>query len=410
VHQDQLILLLFKTEYSKIITVLCKLFGTVNIQVAEDITNDTFLLATETWEMKGVPKNPAAWLYTVAKNNTKDYLKRNTTFSNKVIPSLKRIQNESEEWSLDMSDKNIKDSQLEMIFAICHPVIPASSQIGLALKILCGFSIDEIADAFLTNKENINKRLFRAKEKLREINISIDLLKSSEINERIDSVLKTMYLLFNEGYYSTSQNVVLRKELCLEAMRLNYVLIESEVTNRADVYALMSLMCFHSSRFNARINELGEAILYDDQDKRQWDDSLIDKGNYFLIKSAVGDTVSKYHIEASIAYWHSSKLYHHDKWRNILQLYNQLLQLEYSQIAALNRTFALSKVYGKEKAIGEALKLDLKNNHFYYALLGSLYTGCHKKNAILAYEKALVLAKTKQDKITIRNYLKKLEC
>jgi RNA polymerase sigma factor (sigma-70 family) len=408
-EKEELIPQLFKTEYRKIIAVLCKLFGIVHIEIAEDITNDTFLLASETWGLKGIPENPTAWLYTVAKNKTKDYFKRHKTFSEKIVVAVKQNQNQFDEIDIDLSATNITDSQLQMIFAICNPIIPVEAQIGLALRILCGFGIDEIAEAFLTNKETINKRLFRAKEKLRMENITIELPNESDLNNRLESVLTTLYLLFNEGYYSTTQNTHLRKELCLEAMRLNYFLIENKATNKPIVNALMSLMCFHSSRFEARTNELGEPILYEEQNKNLWDDALIEKGNFFLIESAKGQEISKYHIEASIAYWHSTKIENLNKWDVILQLYNQLLQIEYSPIAALNRTYALCKVFGKEKAIAEALKLDLKENHFYHSLLGNIYSNFDNKKAIFHFEIAYKLAKSKNDKMTIENHLKKVK-
>jgi RNA polymerase sigma factor (sigma-70 family) len=407
-NEKELIPQLFKTEYRKIISVLCKLFGIVHIEIAEDITNDTFLLATETWGLKGIPENPTAWLYTVAKNKAKDYQKRSKIFSQKVAFDLKNNRLENVEIEVDLSNKNITDSQLQMIFAICNPIIPTESQIGLALRILCGFGIDEIAEAFLTNKETINKRLFRAKEKLRKENIKIEIPGSSEINSRLETVLTTLYLLFNEGYHSHTQQTLLRKEMCLEAMRLNYFLIENETTNKPNVNALMALMCFHSSRFHSRTNTLGEPVLYEEQDKNLWNEELIEKGNYFLIESAKGNEISKYHLEASIAYWHCTKIENSNKWDNILKLYNHLLQVEYSPIAALNRTFALYKVFGKEKAIIEALKLNLPENHFYHSLLGYLYTNYDNEKAKFNYEMALKFAKSKNDKLTIEANLKKL--
>lgn len=405
---NELLPQLYKTEYRKIISVLCKLFGIVHIEIAEDITTDTFLLASEAWTKKGMPENPTAWLYIVAKNKTKDYLKRDKLFSDKIAFNLQYNQDSFEEFEVDLSVKNISDSQLQMIFAICNPMIPDEAQIGLALRILCGFTIDEIADAFLTNKETINKRLFRAKEKLRTEKIQIEFPNENEIDKRLETVLTTLYLLFNEGYHSRSPRSHLRKELCLEAMRLNYFLIENESTNKPNVNALMALMCFHSSRLDARTNSIGETILYEAQDKLLWDEALIEKGNYFLIKSAQGQEISKYHLEASIAYWHSTKIENPNKWDNILQSYNRLLQIEYAPMAALNRTFALSKVFGNERAIQEALKLELNENQFYHSLLGYLYTELDKVKAISHFETALKLAKSKNDKLTIENYLKKL--
>ena len=327
----------------------------------------------------------------------------------KINPTLKQNHKLDQEIEVDLSAKNITDSQLQMIFAICHPIISKEAQIGLALRILCGFGIDEIAQAFLSNKETINKRLYRAKEKLRVEKIKIELPNEYEINERLETVVTTLYLLFNEGYHSSSQRTPLRKELCLEAMRLNHFLIENETTNKPQVNALMALMCFHSSRFEARTNPIGEPILYEEQNKSLWNDELIDQGNYFLIESARGNEISKYHLEASIAYWHCTKKESSLKWDNILQLYNQLLQMEYSPITALNRTYALSKVFGKEKAIHEALKLRLEENHFYHSLLGNLNTNFDNEKAIIHFEKAYKLAKSKSDKRSIENYLKQLK-
>jgi len=406
--EGELIPNLFKTEYRKIISVLCKLFGSTHIGVAEDITNDTFLLAAETWGLKGIPDNPTAWLYTVAKNKTTDYLRRNKLFNDKISVELKLSHPESEEISIDLSERNIKDSQLQMIFAICDPLIPAEAQIGLALRILCGFSIDEIAEAFLSNKAAINKRLFRAKEKLRQENVAIEMPNPMQINVRLETVLTTLYLLFNEGYYSSTQNQKLRKDLCLEAMRLNHILLDNAQTNKPISNALMSLMCFHASRFEARTNDVGELILYEAQDRSLWNDELIAKGNYYLIESAKGQEVSKYHLEASIAYWHCTKNEPEEKWERILQLYNKLLQIEYSPIAALNRTFAVAKTLGKEAAITEALRINLEDNHFYHSLLGNLYTDVNLESARSHYTKALRLVKTHSERIVIQKSLERL--
>ena len=259
-HHDAILSNLFRTEHRKITAVLVRFFGFEHIEIAEDIVSETFLSATENWKTKGIPDNPAAWLYTVAKNKAKDRLKRDAIFNQKVQPALQNERGLTQEAEIDLSEKNINDSQLQMMFAICQPAIPSEAQIGLALRILCGFSIDEIADAFLTNKETINKRLFRAKEKLRTLKIKIQFPAGAEIDKRLETVLITLYLLFNEGYYSNSGNINLRKDLCLEAMRLNYLLIENPQTDVPAVNALFSLMCFHTSRFDARMDQHGEII------------------------------------------------------------------------------------------------------------------------------------------------------
>jgi RNA polymerase sigma factor (sigma-70 family) len=397
-QNDHILPNLFRTEYRKLTAVLYRHFGFEHPEIAEDIASDTFLTAAETWGLKGLPDNPVAWLYTVARNKAKDHLKRNNVFTQKVTSAIRTNDLHFPQTDIDLSEKSIKDSQLQMLFAICNPVIPAEAQVGLALRILCGFGIDEIADAFLSNKETINKRLFRAKEKLREEKVKIEFPETSKISSRLANVLKTLYLLFNEGYYSTSRDTTLRKELCVEAMRLNYLLIENDLTNLPEVNALISLMCFHTSRFEARMDKNGEMIRYDEQDTTLWNDELIARGEYYLKESSKGDLITKYHIEATIAYWHTIRADTPEKWDNILNLYNRLLIIEYSPMAALNRTYAVSKARSKTEAITEAEKLQLNDNHLYHVLLGHLYNGVDNEKAITHLQTALKLAKTSAEK------------
>jgi RNA polymerase sigma-70 factor (ECF subfamily) len=413
-HHQELIPHLFRTEFRKIAAVLCKLFGIENLELAEDIASETFLSALENWPYQGIPENPVGWLYTVAKNKAKNHLHRNQVFTEKIARQIKYSSSQNEEVEIDLSEKNIIDSQLQMLFALCHPSLPAESQIGLSLRILCGFGIEEIANAFLTSKETINKRLFRAKEKLRTervkiVPITIGVLAEEEINTRLETVLTTLYLLFNEGYYSESQDTIVREDLCAEAMRLTDLLIGNEQTDQPNVRALFALMCFHSSRFRARKNEKGEMILYEDQDETLWDQELIAKGTYHLHQASQGNKISKYHLEGTIAYWNTQKADTKQKWENILQLYNRLLQFAYSPVAALNRTYALSKANGKQEAIIEAEKLNLTDNHFYFTLLGELYTGINNNKAKQNFQKAISLAKTQTDKQTIQRKIDKLD-
>ncbi|OQP44772.1 RNA polymerase subunit sigma [Niastella yeongjuensis] len=406
--QAELIPHLFRTEYRKIVSVLCKLFGIDHIEIAEDLVSDTFLLASELWGLKGLPENPTAWLYTVAKNKTKDYLRRNSLFAQNISKEIKYTTTTSEEIEIDLSVRNINDSQLAMMFVVCHPCNAAEAQIGLALNLLCGFGIGEIANAFLTNKTAIYKRLQRAKEKLRTEKIAITQPTASEINERLPAVLTTLYLLYNEGYYSPNQDITLRKDLCLEAMRLTYMLVENEHLNTPAANALLSLMCFQSSRFDSRLNPQGEIVLYQDQDTDLWNQELIEKGEYFLNQASEGNTLSKYHLEAGIAYWHTTKADTDKKWECILHLYNHLLLIEYSPIAALNRTYALAKARGKQEAIKEAEKINLSGNHLYHSLLGELYMSIDNTKAITHFHNALALTKSAADKLIISNKILKL--
>jgi RNA polymerase sigma factor (sigma-70 family) len=406
--QQELIPHLFRTEYRKIVSVLCKQFGFEQIEIAEDISSETFLTASQIWGLNGLPQNPVAWLYNVAKNKAINHLKRDAVFQNKISPELKSSYQEKYEQEIDLSSQNISDSQLQMMFAICHPAISQEAQIGLSLRILCGFGIEEIADAFLTNKETINKRLFRAKEKLREEKIKIEMPPSIEMESRLETVLTTIYLLFNEGYYSECQNMSLRKDFCLEAMRLCYMLTENKISNKPPVNALLALMCFHASRFEARLDKYGEPVLYEEQDTNLWNLDLISKGAYYLNCSAKGNEISKYHLEASIAYWGTQKTENKEKWENVLQLYDRLLKIQYSPIAALNRIFALSKIKGKVEAIHEAEKLDLAYNPFYFSLLGELYTDFDNAKAILNFNRALSVVRSESGRQTIQKKINHL--
>lgn len=397
---------LFRSEFSKIVSVLCKTFGLSNIELAEDMVSDTFLVATETWGLKGVPENPTAWLYTVAKNKARDTFRREKIFRQKLKPHLERQHQFFETFEIDLSENNIQDSQLQMLFAVCNPIISPEAQISLALRILCGFGIPEIAKAFLSNKETINKRLHRAKEKFREHKIELTIPATKELENRLNNVLSVLYLLFNEGYYSTTSEKNIRKDLCFEAMRLTYLLLNHKPANRPKTNVLMALFCFHASRFDARTNASGEQIVYADQDRGNWDYELIEKGKQYLNLSGTGTAITKYHLEAIIAYWHTQTVDSKEKWEHILQLYNQLLQIEYSPIVALNRTYALSKANSKKEAIKEALKIDLKNNHLYHLLLAELYDGIDTVKQTEHLKQALKLVDTENEKKTI---LKKIE-
>jgi RNA polymerase sigma factor (sigma-70 family) len=394
---------LFQQEFSKMVAVISHLYGLQHIETAEDIVSETFLQATETWETKGIPPNPTAWLYAVAKQKTLYHFRRNKIFEQKVMPEITAREAHSvEAEDFSFSPRQIQDSQLQMLFAVCTPAIASEAQIGLALRILCGFGIDEIAEAFLSNKETINKRLFRAKEKLRTENIKMELPPEHEIVNRLDNVLRIIYLLFSEGYYSQTQNQILQKDLCIEALRLGLMLTAYERTNLPKTNALIALMCFHASRFDARQTNDNTVVLYEAQNEALWDQGLINQGQHFLALSAQGNEVSSYHLEARIAYWHCIKEDTPEKWEAILQLYNDLLMINYSPSVALNRTFALYKANGKKAALAEAEKLKLENNHFYFLLLGELYKDMDNKKALQHLQRAYDLAKTQAEREGIK--------
>jgi len=390
---------LFREEYSKITAVLCRHFGLEHIEIAEDIASETFLKASEYWAINGIPENPAAWLYTVAKNKTKDFFKRQHVVKSWITNSQtdSGIQ-EAENFEFD--EGSLADSQLAMIFLVCNSQLSSSAQISLALQLLCGFTVEEIANAFLEKPETIKKRLMRGRAFLRKENFRIRMPDETEIQSKLDPVLKTLYLLFNEGYFSKSKNQLIREDLCSEAMRLLLILTQNPLTNTSGANALMALMCFQSSRFAARINEDGESILFEDQDRGLWNQAIIDRGNYYLINACNANETSKYHLEAGIAYWHATAR-SEDKWNHILQLYNQLILIEYSPITALNRTFAFSKVHGKKRALKEAEKLNLTNNNHYHELLGYLNAGTNPVEAMKNFTMAISLVRSSALKNTL---------
>ena len=408
-EEAELIRDLFRKEFAKMVAVISKLYGLQYIETAEDIVSETFLTATENWTEKGVPANPTAWLYTVAKQKTLYHFRRKKIFDEKIVPQIKvSADTIAETKEMDFSTKNIKDSQLEMMFAICDPVIASEAQIALALRVLCGFGIEEIAEAFFSNKETINKRLFRAKEKLRAEKVQLEMPRENEIEARLDNVLHIIYLLFNEGYYSATQNKILRKDFCMEALRLGLMLTEYSKTSLPKTNALVALMSFHASRLDARQNADNDFILYDEQDENLWDKDLIEQGIHFLNSSAQGDKLSSYHLEAGIAFLNCQKDDTKEKRESILHHYNLLLQINDSPGVALNRLYALYKARGKEIALAEAEKVNLPHNHFYFTLLGELYTGNDNEKAKAHFERALSLAKTETERQIISLKMKSL--
>jgi len=393
---------IFKTEYSNLIAVLNNYYGITDLQLAEDIVSDTFVKAMKAWSHKGIPQHPRAWLRKVAQNLYFESYRRKKTFKEKIS---KEIRNEDEEHHpLEITDKLIEDSQLRMIFLLCDPELNRKAQLCIALRILCGFSTEEIAKALLSNKETINKKLFRAKKTLRsKLNVDQELTRT-DYTQRLDNVLRVIYLLFNEGYYSSSVDKNIRNDLCWEAMRLAVFLSKQRHFEIIHVNALIALMCFHASRLNARMSDEKGILLYHEQDKSQWDLALIRKGEQYLNLASKGNQVSKYHLEATIAYWHTRE--EEGKWDQILMLYNKLLTIEYSSIIAMNRLYAFARVHSPQKAIEEALKLDLEKNPHYLCLLAELYKMNEDTDQEIYYlNRALKLVKNQNEKALIQRKL-----
>ena len=398
-HDQHLIPDLFRTEFSKICAVLNAFSHFDQPELAEDIASATFQAALETWPYQGVPTNPNAWLYHVAKNKAINAFRKNNRYRSVDQISLER---NGTMMTPDMTDRNIHDSQLATLFAICDPQLPDETQIGLALRILCGFGIDEIAAAFMVEKEVINKRLYRGRERLRKNGLQAGGEHVFE-KRRLDHVLLVLYLLFNEGYYSSTHHQPIREELCFEAIKLTSLLLDSKETATTQTHALFALMNFQASRLKARRGADGTEILYDDQDPAKWDQAMITTGAYHLHKASSGTILTAYHLEAAIAYCFTQHQSTQDKWQLILQLYNQLLAIQYSPIAALNRVFAYSKLHGALAAIREAEKLQLENNPQYHLLLGELFSTIDKGRARIYFTQAGSLLHREED----RRYVEK---
>jgi RNA polymerase sigma-70 factor (ECF subfamily) len=288
-------------------------------------------------------------------------------------------------------EDEIKDSQLRMIFTCCHPALPMEGQLALTLKTLCGFNIGEIAAAMLTTESNINKRLYRVKEKIRNEEIPFTVPAGHQLLPRLDAVLLVIYLLFNEGYNSSGDNAVIRQDLCLEAMRLAMLLTGKPVTNGYHpVYALLALLCFHSARLDARIDTNNSLIVLEEQDRSRWNRGLISEGLQFLAQSTGGDQVTAYHLEAAIAAEHClAPDLESTNWTRIHDYYLELEKLKPSSVTRLN----LAIVTGKKDGPRAALRLlhILERNHVldnYYLLdasLGEFYQLLGQKEEALLY-------------------------
>ena len=406
---------LFRHEAGKMVSVLTRIFGLKHIEIAEDIVQDTFLKAVNEWRFHGVPENPQAWLYRVAKNGTIDLIRHN-----KYVQQYEEELNNllKSEWTLSRSvsdlflDTEIKDSQLRMIFTSCHPALPEESQIALTLKTLCGFNIREISKSLLTTEANINKRLYRAKEKFRQSSLRFEIPQGKNLDQRLESVYKVIYLLFNEGYNSSSEDTLIRKDLCDEAIRLCILLAEHPVGNKPKTYALLALMCLHAARLNSRINDLGNVILLGEQDRGKWDNGLISKGLEYLNNAAEGNELSEYHIEAGIAAYHATaKSFEKTDWTGVLTLYDILCKLKSSPVTLLNRAIVIGQIKGAGIAITELKKVKkLEKYYLYHTTLAEFYTQLSENSAAKTHLKtALKLTNSNAEKKLIKKRIEKLE-
>jgi RNA polymerase sigma factor (sigma-70 family) len=364
---------LFRHEGARLVAVMTKIFGIQRLELAEDVVQEALAKALQTWPYYGVPKNPAAWLTQTAKNLVLDRLRREKRFGEKQAELTAAV----ELWSPSPEEtigEEIQDDRLRLMFACCHPLIPVESQTALALKTLCGFSPAEIAHAFLTTEAAVAKRLTRARQKLRESLITLEIPTGDELGERLDTVLQALYLLFNEGYKASHGDKLVRAELCREAVRLTTLLLEHPVGQVPRVHALLALMWLNSARLPARVDHDGHLMRLEEQERSLWDQAMIARGVWHLQQSAAGTDLSSYHLQAAIAAHHcTAASFEATDWKAILQLYDRLGQLEPTPVVALNRAVALAQVEGVaagKRAVEQIRQAGgLTSYHLLYAVL-----------------------------------------
>ena len=395
---------LFRHQAGKMISVLIRLFGIYNLELAEDIVQDTIRQALLDWSLGNIPGNPEAWLMAVAKRKAINCVRREKYirhFAEEYDRLLKSNWTSSHIIDNVFLDHEIKDSQLRMIFTCCNPVLSSESQIALTLKTLCGFNVREIASSLLTTEDTVSKRLYRAKEKIRNSNLPFEIPHGRDLNQRLDAVYLVIYLIFNEGYNSISDALVIRKDLCWEAMRLAGLLLEKPLDHYPKTYALLALMCFHSARFGSRLDDSGGIVILEEQDRTLWDKDLIERGFSFLSNASSGDEISEYHIEAAIAAQHClAKSFEETDWETIYALYNNLEKIKLSPIITLNKAIIAGKMEGAQKSIELLHRLESeKALAAYYLLpasLGEFYLQINNKiqaKTYFAKAKSLISSK-----------------
>ncbi len=341
---------LFRHESGKVVSLLVKTLGVEHIQLAEDVVQEALARALKTWPYYGVPENPAAWITQTAKNLALDAVRRDQVFRRKQVDMFGSVHR----WSGKVGDEDfadfgreVEDAVLRLMFVCCHPIVPENSQPVLALKTICGFGVPEIAHALFLTDAAVNKRLTRAKEKLNEGEVSADLPVGEKLDERLNGVVKTIYLLFNEGYKANAGDKLVREDLCAEAIRLCSLLSSMPAGDKPRVHALLALMLFNSSRLSARMDSEGHILLLKDQDRSLWDKDMIRRGLVHLSQSAQGDELDTLHLQAAIAAIHcTAPDFASTDWLRILALYDHMLAIDPSPVIALNRAVAVGQVDG----------------------------------------------------------------
>lgn len=404
---------LFRQEAGKMVAILTRILGTRNLEVAEDAVQETLLQAMETWSTGGLPDNPPAWLYRVARNKAIDVIRRQRHSVAFDSGDGDRVLLNSEYTlaaTLDTlwAESSVEDDMLGMMFACCHPGLGEESTMALILKTLCGFSTAEIAQAFLTSEDTVSKRLYRAKEFFRKEKIRPALPPDDELKHRLGAVLRSVYLLFNEGYLSTSHDHPIRKDLLSEALGLGKLLVDNPHTTGPRACALMALMSFHASRSASRLTPEGDLVLLPFQDRALWDARLIAEGCAYLDRSATGETMTAYHLEAAIAYEHCrAPSFAATDWVRILHYYQWLCRIAPGPMAELNRIAVVLQASGAAEALREldivSGREGLRDLPLYHALLGEIHLALgNREQARMGFETAAGMTQSEAGRKVLR--------
>ena len=376
---------LFRHQAGRITAHLTRVLGPAHLDVAEEAVQESMLRALRTWPYQGIPDNPSAWLFRAAHNAAIDRVRHNRLVADKQETVLVELTRSATLPAEDpVLEEQLRDDELRMIFMCCHPDIPAEARVALSLKTVGGLGVREIARAFLADDRAIAQRLVRAKRLIRDRRLTLRLPRGADLQARLGSVLETIYFIFNEGYASHEGQDLIRQDLCVEALRLGILLASSNLASPA-VHALIALMALQAARLPARINELGDLVLLEDQDRSRWDQHLIALGFHHFDKAMSGERVSEYHVQAAIAatYTRSTSLNSVD-WPAILALYDQLTAMNPSPVIALNRSVAVARVHGPKQALAEIDPLGdapaLQNYHLYLAVRGHLLHQIGRQN------------------------------
>ncbi|HEX3583399.1 MAG TPA: sigma-70 family RNA polymerase sigma factor [Thermoanaerobaculia bacterium] len=360
---------LFRRNAARITATLARVLGADRLDLAEDVVQEAMAKALAQWPFGGIPDDPAAWLFRVARNQAIDRLRRETNFRDKeraIVDAFSAREETSARFSHEL-----EDDDLQMMLMCCDPQLPPETRLALTLKIVCGCSVDEIARALLAKPEAIAQRLVRAKRFLRDNAIEFEQPSRDELPRRLDSLLDVVYLMFNEGYAATAGDDLVRRDLVDEAIRLAEELAGHEATSLPKVHALAALMHLQRARLATRVDAAGDLLLLEEQDRSRWDQQAIARGLQHFGLAASCDELTRFHVEAAIAVEHLTEP---ANWDRILELYDDLMQLAPSPVVALNRAVAVAMVEGAECGLAVALALadDLRDYIPLYSTIGEL--------------------------------------